>query len=95
MHLKTGAYNEYADGQVRIASYHLADNDPNLSLKVLKKLEKFAKDNGSQYYEAKALLEQSLVFKKKGDTKQSVAKFNSGTSIAKKIGAKDLLTSAN
>lgn len=95
MHLKTGAYNEYADGQVRIASYHLADNDPNLSLKVLKKLEKFAKDNGSQYYEAKALLEQSLVFKKKGDTKQSVAKFNSGTSIAKEIGAKDLLTSAN
>ena len=35
------------------------------------------------------------LFKKKGDTKQSVAKFNSGTSIAKEIGAKDLLTFAN
>ena len=34
---------------------------------MLKELEKFAKDNGSQYYEAEALLEQSLVFKKKGD----------------------------
>ena len=92
MYLKTGDLNNYADKQLNMATYHLENNAPDRSLRLLEKLERFAKDNGSQYYEAKALLEQSLVFKSKGDEQNAIARFNSGFDIAKSIGAKDLLS---
>ena len=91
MYLKTGALNKYADLQVILSSYHLEDGSPDRALKNLIKLEKFAVDNGSQYYEAKALLEQSLVSKTVGDSFKSNETFKKGNSIANAIGAKDLL----
>ena len=91
MYLKTGALNQYADLQVILSSYHLKDGAPDRSLKNLIKLEKFAVDNGSQYFEAKALLEQSLVSKSIGDSLGANKAFKKGSSIAKTIGAKDLL----
>jgi len=91
MYLKTGALNEYADLQVILSSYHLEDGAPDRSLKNLIKLEKFAVNNGSQYYEAKALLEQFLVSKAIGDLLNANKTFKKGKSIAKAIGANDLL----
>ena len=92
MYLKTGALNEYADLQVILSSYHLEDGAPDRSLKNLIKLEKFAVNNGSQYYEAQALIEQSLVLKTIGDTLKSSETLQKGISIANTIGAKDLLS---
>ena len=89
---KVGAYNEYADAQIKLSTYHLGDDAPDRALDVLQKLERFAKDNGSRYYEAKALLEQSLVFKHKNEEQKAIESFNIGTVIAKEIGAKDLLS---
>jgi tetratricopeptide (TPR) repeat protein len=91
MYLKTGDLNEYADLQVILSSYHLEDGSSNRALKILLKLEKFAVDNGSQYYEARSLLEQSLVSKSIGDTSKSKESYSKGISIANAIGAKDLL----
>jgi tetratricopeptide (TPR) repeat protein len=90
MYLKTGALNEYADLHVQLATYHLEDDSPDRSLKTLKKLEQFAIDNGSQYYQAKSLIEQSLVLKSIGQLAKSINTLNKGTVIAKAIGAKDL-----
>ena len=89
---KVGAYNEYADAQIKLSTYHLGDDAPDRALDVLQKLERFAKDNGSRYYEAKALLEQSLLFKHKNEEQKAIESFNIGTDIAKEIGAKDLLS---
>jgi len=91
MYRKTGALNEYADLQVILSNYHLEDGSGDRALKILFKLEKFAVENGSQYYEAQALIEQSLVFKTLGDTLKSSDTLKKGYSIAKAIGAKDLL----
>ena len=91
MYRKTGALNEYADLQVILSSYHLEDGSGDRALKILFKLEKFAVENGSQYYEAKALIEQSLVFETLGDTLKSSESLKKGYSIANAIGAKDLL----
>tara|TARA_B100000780_G_scaffold269812_1_gene228964 strand:+ start:180 stop:1052 length:873 start_codon:yes stop_codon:yes gene_type:complete len=91
MYLKIGALSEYADSQFLLASYHLEDNAPDRSLKLLVKLEKFAIDNGSQYYEARSLLKQSIVYKSTGDIKKADIKHEKGMGIAKVIGAKDLL----
>ena len=92
MYLKIGALSEYADSQFLLASYHLEDNAPDRSLKLLVKLEKFAIDNGSQYYEARSLLKQSIVYKSTGDIKKADIKHEKGMGIAKVIGAKDLLS---
>ena len=94
MYRKVGAYNEYADAQIKLSSYHLQDNAPDRALDVLERLERFAIDNGSRYYEAKALLEQSLVFKHKNDEQSALTKFNTGIDIANEIGANDLLPAA-
>ena len=92
MYLKIGALSEYADSQFLLASYHLQDNAPERSLRLLSKLEQFAIDNGSKYFEAKALLEQSIVFKTTGDDIKASALQEKGIGIANSIGAKDLLT---
>jgi len=92
MYLKTGALNEYADLQVILSGYHLEDGSGDRALKILIKLEKFAVNNGSQYYEAQALIEQSLVLKTIGDTLKSSETLQKGISIANTIGAKDLLS---
>ena len=92
MYLKTSALNEYADLQVILSIYHLEDGASDRALKILIKLEKFAVDNGSQYYEAKALLQQSLVAKSKGDILKSNEAFKKGIAIANIIGASDLLS---
>ena len=91
MYRKTGALNEYADLQFILSSYHLEDKAPDRALKILIKFEKFAVDNGSQYYEAKALLEQSLLFKTIDNAAKSNETFKKGNSIADTIGANDLL----
>ena len=91
MYLKIGALNEYADIQFKIASYQLEDKSPERSLKLLVKLEKFANDNGSKYYESKSLLEQSIVYNILGNAGKSVAKKKSGSAIAQSIGARELL----
>ena len=95
MFLKTGALNEYADLRVKLSTYHLEDGFPDKSLRILKNLEKFAVNNGSKYFEAKALLVQSLVFKSKGDSSKSSEVFKKGMAIANSIGAKDLLSDKN
>ena len=92
MYLKIGALSEYADSQFLLASYHLQDNAPERSLRILSKLEQFAIDNGSKYFEAKALLEQSIVYKATGDGIKSSILQVKGIGIANSIGAKDLLT---
>ena len=92
MYLKTGALNEYADLHVILSTYHLEAGASDRALKILIKLEKFAVDNGSQYYEAKALLRQSLVSKSNGDILKSNETFKKGIAIAKTIGASDLLS---
>ena len=91
MFLKVGDLGEYADLRLNLSALHLEDSAPDRSLKILIKLAQFAVKNGSQYYEAKALLAQSLVYKKKGDLVSSTNTFNKGTAIANEIGAKDLL----
>jgi tetratricopeptide (TPR) repeat protein len=91
MYLKIVDLGEYADLRINLSSLHLEDGAPDRSLKILSKLEKFAVDNGSQYYEAKVLLEQSLVFKSIGEDSRANDKRLKGISIAKTIGAKDLL----
>ena len=91
MYLKTGAYNEYADAQVKLSSYHLGDDKADRALKVLERLEKFAKDNGSQYYEATALIEQSSVLTKQGNDDDAKRRLDNGIAIANKIGATNLL----
>jgi tetratricopeptide (TPR) repeat protein len=88
---RIGALNEYADLQVQLAAHHLENLAPDRSLKILIKLEKFAATNGSRYYEAKSLLEQSLILKTKGETSKYKDALNKGRSIANSIGAKDLL----
>jgi len=90
MFLKIGDLGQYADLRLDLSTLHLEDLAPNRSLKILIKLEQFALENGSQYYEAKALLEQSLVLKIKGDTSKANAAFAKGIAIADSIGAKDL-----
>ena len=91
MFLKVGDLGEYADLRLNLSALHLEDSAPERSLKILIKLEQFAVKNGSQYYEAKALLEQSLIFKSKGDLSMSSSTLKKGNAIANKIGAKDLL----
>ena len=91
MYLKIGALTEYADSQFKIANYQLEDKSPKRSLKLLLKLEKFANDNGSKYYESKSLLEQSNVYKILGNADKALAKKKSGLAIAESIGAKELL----
>jgi len=91
MFLKIGDLGQYADLRLNLSTLHLEDLAPNRSLKILIKLEQFAVDNGSQYYEAKALLEQSLVLKVKGDKLKANTAFTKGIAIANSIGAKDLL----
>ena len=88
---RIGALNEYADLQVQLAAHHLENLAPDRSLKILIKLEQFAATNGSRYYEAKSLLEQSLILKTKGETSKYKDALNKGRSIANSIGAKDLL----
>ena len=92
MFLKIGDLGQYADIRLNLSTLHLEDLAPNRSLKILTKLEQFAVDNGSQYYEAKALLEQALVLKVKGDTSKANVAFTKGMTIANSIGAKDLLS---
>ena len=92
MYLKIGALSEYADTQFLLASYYLEDDAPERSLKLLTKLEQFAIDNGSQYYEARSLLQQSIVYKSNGNNKEAFTKHKKGMGIAKLIGAKDLLS---
>jgi len=92
MFLKIGDLGQYADIRLNLSTLHLEDLAPNRSLKILTKLEQFAIDNGSQYYEAKALLEQALVLKVKGDTSKANVAFTKGITIANSIGAKDLLS---
>ena len=91
MFLKVGDLGEYADLRLNLSTLHLEDSAPDRSLKILIKLEQFSVKNGSQYYEAKALLAQSLVYKNKGDLVMSTNTFIKGTAIANEIGAKDLL----
>jgi len=91
MFLKIGDLGQYADLRLNLSTLHLEDLAPNRSLKILIKLEQFAVDNGSQYFEAKALLEQSLVLKVKGDKLKANTAFTKGIAIANSIGAKDLL----
>jgi len=91
MFLKIGDLGQYADLRLNLSTLHLEDLAPNRSLKILVKLEQFAVKNGSQYYEAKALLEQSLVLKVKGDISKANTAFTKGIAIANSIGAKDLL----
>jgi len=90
MFLKIGDLGQYADLRLDLSTLHLEDLAPNRSLKILIKLEQFALENGSQYYEAKALLEQSLVLKIKGDISKANVAFTKGIAIADSIGAKDL-----
>jgi len=90
MFLKIGDLGQYADLRLNLSTLHLEDLAPSRSLKILIKLEQFALENGSQYYEAKALLEQSLVLKIKGDISKANVAFTKGIAIADSIGAKDL-----
>ena len=92
MFLKIGDLGQYADIRLNLSTLHLEDLAPNRSLKILTKLEQFAVNNGSQYYEAKALLEQALVLKVIGDKSKAIVAFSKGMTIANSIGAKDLLS---
>jgi len=91
MYLKTGDLGEYADLRLNLSSLHLEDGAPNRSLKILIKLEQFAINNGSQYYEAKALLERSAILQTTGEPSKAKDTRDKGRGIANKIGAKDLL----
>jgi len=95
MYQKTGQLNEYADAVINLSTYHQADNHPERAISTLEELEKFAKINGGKYYEAKALMEQSLVYQKMGKESEAIARFNIGQRIATEIGAVDLLPPTN
>ena len=92
MYQKTGQLNEYAEAIINLATYHAGDGHPEKALTTLKSLEKFAKVNGGKYFEARALIEQSVIYRSMNKDVESTLYLNNGQRIAREIGANDLLT---
>ncbi len=88
---RTGKLNEYAEMQVKMANYESIQKNYIRALRILNSLEDFAKKNGGRYFEAKALLEKSLIFTKQGHVDDATQSFKKGQAIAIEIGAQDLL----
>jgi tetratricopeptide (TPR) repeat protein len=88
---RTGKLGEYADMQINLSNYELAQKNYTRALRIITSLENFAKKNGGSYYEAKALITKSKILSKKGDKEESDDLLNKGKALAKSIGANDLL----
>ncbi|MFL3023683.1 MAG: tetratricopeptide repeat protein [Methylophilaceae bacterium] len=88
---RTGKLNEYAEMQIKLSNYESAQENYIRALRILTSLENFAKKNGGQYFQAKALLEKSLILNKQGHDEEATGAFKQGQAIAIEIGANDLL----
>ena len=88
---RSGHRNKYAGAIFSLSNYHFLDGNSSKALSLLEGLERFAKDNGSQYYYAKALFEKALLYRKLNKGPESVTSLESANHIARKIGATDLI----
>lgn len=88
---RTGKLGEYADMQVTLANYEAVNKNFTRAIRILTKLENFAKTNGGLYYQAKALLEKARIYKLEGNDDLSNQAKKQGNAIATEIGATDLI----
>ena len=89
---RSGQRNKYAETIFNLSNYHFLDGNSSKALSLLEGLERFAKDNGSEYYHAKALFEKSLLYRQLNKGSESDKSFQSAMNISKKIGASDLIS---
>ena len=88
---RSGHRNKYAEAIFNLSNYHFLDGNSSKAMSLLEGLERFAKDNGSSYYHAKALFEKSLLYRQLNKGSESDKSFTSAMNISKKIGAADLI----
>jgi len=62
-----------------------------MAIKNLLSLSNFAKKNGGKYYEAKSAIELASIYKLTGNISEADTQLAKGRSIAKEIGATDLM----
>jgi len=89
---RSGQRNKFAEATFSLSKYHFLDGNSSKALSLLNSLELFAKDNGSEYYRAKALFEKSLLYRKLKKGGESDTSFETAKLISTKIGASDLIT---
>jgi len=89
---RSGHRGKYADAIFNLSNYHFLDGNSSKALSLLENLERFARDNGSEYYQAKALFEKSSLYLKLDKLSESDLSLKSAQSISIKIGATDLIT---
>ena len=90
---RSGHRNKYAEAIFNLSNYHFLDGNSSKALSLLETLERFAKDNGSRYYQAKALFEKSLLFRKLNKEADADISLKSAITISTEIGATDLIAS--
>jgi tetratricopeptide (TPR) repeat protein len=92
MQEKSGTLDEYANASYVLGKSYLAANDYNNAERIFAKLQKFSKDNGGAYYEAKAsygLAQVKLALNEKDLAKDML---NEALKIAKILGEDELAT---
>jgi tetratricopeptide (TPR) repeat protein len=88
---RSGYRNKYAEATFSLSRYHFLDGNSSKALSLLESLERFAKNNGSEYYRAKALFEKSLLYRKLNKGQESDISLRAAKRISMKIGASDLM----
>jgi len=88
---RIGDLGSYADIELDIAQYYVSLGNTDMAIKNLLSLSNFAKKNGGKYYEAKSAIELASIYKLTGNISEADTQLAKGRSIAKEIGATDLM----
>ena len=88
---RTGKLGNYADIEVYKSKFYFASNNSDMAIKTLKTLEAFSIKNGGKYYEAKSLIEQSILYKSIVVNDNANLTLSKGLKISREICATDLI----
>ncbi|PCI58076.1 MAG: hypothetical protein COB34_05780 [Methylophilaceae bacterium] len=92
MQKQAGSLTAYADASLMLGKYFFEAGNYSYAERTYKKLAQFAKDNGGAYYEAKANFYLAETVFANGDEEEAKTLFSDANKLAKKIGAKGLVS---